>query len=222
MRSRSFSRPASTRRSGASRAPSARTSRRSSSWAFAQSVVESPISDGKLAALGVSREAMLERIQAAVSFAAGEGIRVAFFGVDSTRADLEFVRQVYESAVEAGAQGGRRRRHARHRDARGGRVPRHGGRRAARPRGSRPLARPRRLRARDRGCGRRRSGGCDVGTGDGERDGGARRKRRPGRGRARARGAVRHPDAARPRAGAGARCARTGSSPARSSLPGSP
>ena len=68
------------------------------------SVIESPISDGKLAALGVSRETMLERIRSAVSFAAGEGIRVAFFGVDSTRADLEFLRQAYESAVEAGAQ----------------------------------------------------------------------------------------------------------------------
>jgi isopropylmalate/homocitrate/citramalate synthase len=68
------------------------------------SVVESPISDGKLAALGVSREAMLDRIRAAVSFAAGEGIRVAFFGVDSSRADLEFVRRVYDAAVEAGAQ----------------------------------------------------------------------------------------------------------------------
>jgi isopropylmalate/homocitrate/citramalate synthase len=67
------------------------------------SVIESPISDGKLAALGVSRETMLDRIRGAVSFAAGEGIRVAFFGVDSTRADLEFVRRVYEAAVEAGA-----------------------------------------------------------------------------------------------------------------------
>jgi isopropylmalate/homocitrate/citramalate synthase len=67
------------------------------------SVIESPVSDGKLAALGVSRETMLERIRAAVSFAAGEGIRVAFFGVDSTRADLEFVRRAYEEAVEAGA-----------------------------------------------------------------------------------------------------------------------
>ena len=38
------------------------------------SVIESPISDGKLAALGVSRETMLERIRAAVSFAAEEGI----------------------------------------------------------------------------------------------------------------------------------------------------
>src|SRR5512145_256140 len=54
------------------------------------SVIESPISDGKLDALGVSRETMLERIRRAVSFAAENGIRVAFFGVDSSRADLEF------------------------------------------------------------------------------------------------------------------------------------
>ena len=65
--------------------------------------VESPISDGKLAALGVSREAMLERIRSAVSFAVAQGIRVAFFGVDSSRAELEFVRAAYETAVEAGA-----------------------------------------------------------------------------------------------------------------------
>src|SRR5437870_5581618 len=68
------------------------------------SVVESPISEGKLAALGVSREAMLGRIRDAVAFASGEGVRVAFFGVDSTRAHLEFVRTAYETAVEAGAQ----------------------------------------------------------------------------------------------------------------------
>jgi isopropylmalate/homocitrate/citramalate synthase len=67
------------------------------------SVIESPLSDSKLAALRVSRETMLQRIRAAVSFAAGQGIKVAFFGVDSTRADLEFVRVAYESAVEAGA-----------------------------------------------------------------------------------------------------------------------
>jgi isopropylmalate/homocitrate/citramalate synthase len=68
------------------------------------SVVESPISDGKLEALGVSRTTMLERIRAAVSFAAGEGITVAFFAVDASRADLEFARAAYDSAVEAGAQ----------------------------------------------------------------------------------------------------------------------
>jgi isopropylmalate/homocitrate/citramalate synthase len=68
------------------------------------SVIESPISDAKLAALGVSRETMLDRIRAAIAFAASEGIRVAFFGVDSSRADLEFIRVVYETAVDAGAQ----------------------------------------------------------------------------------------------------------------------
>ena len=67
------------------------------------SVIESPISDGKLAALGVTRETMLERIRSAVSFAVESGIRVAFFGVDSTRADLGFLRSAYETAVDAGA-----------------------------------------------------------------------------------------------------------------------
>ena len=47
---------------------------------------------------------MLERIRSAVSFATGAGIKVAFFGVDSSRADLEFYRRAYETAVEAGAQ----------------------------------------------------------------------------------------------------------------------
>jgi isopropylmalate/homocitrate/citramalate synthase len=68
------------------------------------SVVESPISDGKLEALGVSREKMLERIRAAVSGATAAGIRVAFFGVDSSRADPDFFRRAYDAAVEAGAQ----------------------------------------------------------------------------------------------------------------------
>jgi isopropylmalate/homocitrate/citramalate synthase len=68
------------------------------------SVIESPISDGKLEALGVSRETMLERIRKAVSFASGHGIQVAFFGVDSSRASLDFFDQAYEAAVEAGAQ----------------------------------------------------------------------------------------------------------------------
>jgi isopropylmalate/homocitrate/citramalate synthase len=67
------------------------------------SVIESPISEGKLRALGVSREKMLERIRSAVSFATEHGIRVAFFGVDSSRAELEFFDQAYAAAVEAGA-----------------------------------------------------------------------------------------------------------------------
>ena len=67
-------------------------------------VIESPISDLKLAALGVSREAMLERIRKAVSFAAEQGITVAYFGVDGTRADLAFFEHAYSTAVEAGAR----------------------------------------------------------------------------------------------------------------------
>ena len=69
----------------------------------AASVIESPISDLKLDALGVDREAMLERIVYAVSFAAEQGIRVAFFGVDGTRADPGYFETVYKTAVEAGA-----------------------------------------------------------------------------------------------------------------------
>jgi isopropylmalate/homocitrate/citramalate synthase len=67
------------------------------------SVIESPISDGKLDALGVSRDTMLERIRSAVEFAASNGIRVAFFGVDSSRASLDFFDRAYAAAVEAGA-----------------------------------------------------------------------------------------------------------------------
>lgn len=66
-------------------------------------VIESPISDAKLAALGVPHEEMLERIRKAVSFAAGEGMTIAFFGVDGSRADLGYFRRAYEAAVEAGA-----------------------------------------------------------------------------------------------------------------------
>ena len=68
------------------------------------SVIESPISDLKLEALGVDREAMLERIVYAVSFAAEQGVDVAFFGVDGTRADPGFFETVYKTAVEAGAR----------------------------------------------------------------------------------------------------------------------
>ncbi|HEX6664885.1 MAG TPA: hypothetical protein VF025_14530 [Gaiellaceae bacterium] len=68
------------------------------------SVIESPISDLKLEALGVDREAMLERIVYAISFAVERDVRVAFFGVDGTRADPAYFETVYKTAVEAGAQ----------------------------------------------------------------------------------------------------------------------
>src|SRR3954468_10388935 len=68
------------------------------------SVIESPISDLKLDAIGVSRETMLERIASAMRFADEHGIHAAFFGVDSTRADPAFFGRVYETAVENGAK----------------------------------------------------------------------------------------------------------------------
>jgi len=68
------------------------------------SVIESPISDLKLAALGIDREAMLERIVYAISFAVEQGVTVAFFGVDGTRAGTEYFETVYKTAIEAGAQ----------------------------------------------------------------------------------------------------------------------
>jgi isopropylmalate/homocitrate/citramalate synthase len=67
------------------------------------SVIESPISDLKLSALGVSRETMLDRIRTAVSYAVESGIRVGYFGVDSTRAEPDFYDAAYTVAAEAGA-----------------------------------------------------------------------------------------------------------------------
>src|SRR5262249_58723781 len=68
------------------------------------SVIESPISDLKLDAIGVSRDKMVERITSAMRFAADNGIHAAFFGVDSTRAERDFYRRVYAEAVDAGAK----------------------------------------------------------------------------------------------------------------------
>lgn len=66
-------------------------------------VIEAPVSEGKLAAYGLSREKITSRILEAVSHAARAGMTVAFFGVDGSRAELDFLERVYSSAVEAGA-----------------------------------------------------------------------------------------------------------------------
>jgi isopropylmalate/homocitrate/citramalate synthase len=68
------------------------------------SVIETPISDIKLKAYGISREEAVRRASDAVRYASQNGIRVAFFGVDGTRADLDFLRHVYSAAIEAGAK----------------------------------------------------------------------------------------------------------------------
>jgi isopropylmalate/homocitrate/citramalate synthase len=70
---------------------------------LAHSVIEAPVSDLKLDALGVSRETMLGRIEHAVQAGVAAGVHVAFFGVDGSRADLDFLAEVYRRAVSAGA-----------------------------------------------------------------------------------------------------------------------
>ena len=67
------------------------------------SVIEAPTSDIKLKAYGITRDEVLRRVSEAVSFAKQNGITVAFFAVDGTRTNLEFLRGVYTTALEAGA-----------------------------------------------------------------------------------------------------------------------
>src|SRR2546428_737650 len=67
------------------------------------SVIEAPTSDIKLRAYGISRDEVLNRVSNAVSFAKQNGIRIAFFAVDGTRSDPEFLKRVYLGSLEAGA-----------------------------------------------------------------------------------------------------------------------
>jgi isopropylmalate/homocitrate/citramalate synthase len=67
------------------------------------SVIEAPTSDIKLKAYGITRDQVLQRVVDAVSAAKQNGITVAFFAVDSTRTELEFLKKVYLSALDAGA-----------------------------------------------------------------------------------------------------------------------
>jgi isopropylmalate/homocitrate/citramalate synthase len=56
-----------------------------------------------LKAYGISREEVLQRMMDAVSFAWRNGMKVAYFAVDGSRTELEFLKKVYLSALEAGA-----------------------------------------------------------------------------------------------------------------------
>lgn len=67
-------------------------------------VIETPTSEIKLKAYGISREEAVRRVVDAVGYASQNGIRVAFFGVDGSRADLDFLRQIYSAAIDAGAK----------------------------------------------------------------------------------------------------------------------
>jgi isopropylmalate/homocitrate/citramalate synthase len=67
------------------------------------SVIEAPTSDIKLKAYGMSREEVLRRVVDAMSIAKQNGITTAFFAVDGTRTELDFLKRLYLSALEAGA-----------------------------------------------------------------------------------------------------------------------
>jgi isopropylmalate/homocitrate/citramalate synthase len=67
------------------------------------SVIEAPTSDIKLRAYGITRDEVLSRVRNAVSLAKQGGIRVAFFAVDGTRTDPDFLKQVYLASLDAGA-----------------------------------------------------------------------------------------------------------------------
>ncbi|OLC20876.1 MAG: hypothetical protein AUH36_04670 [Chloroflexi bacterium 13_1_40CM_55_7] len=68
------------------------------------SIIEAPTSDIKLSAYGISRDEVLRRVGDAVSFAKQNSITVAFFAVDGTRTDLDFLKRVYLAAMDAGAK----------------------------------------------------------------------------------------------------------------------
>jgi isopropylmalate/homocitrate/citramalate synthase len=67
------------------------------------SVIESPTSDIKLKAYGISRDEVLKRVTEAISFARKNGIATAYFAVDGTRTELAFLKKTYMAALEAGA-----------------------------------------------------------------------------------------------------------------------
>ncbi|MGO9126292.1 MAG: LeuA family protein [Terriglobales bacterium] len=67
------------------------------------SIIEAPTSDIKLKAYGISREEVLKRVTGAIAFAKQNGIVTAYFAVDGTRTDLEFLKKIYLAALEAGA-----------------------------------------------------------------------------------------------------------------------
>jgi isopropylmalate/homocitrate/citramalate synthase len=67
------------------------------------SVIEAPTSDIKLKAYGLSRDEVLRRVVDAMSIAKQNGITVAFFAVDGTRTDLDFLKKIYLASLAAGA-----------------------------------------------------------------------------------------------------------------------
>ena len=67
-------------------------------------VIEAPTSSIKLKAYGIAPDEVLRRITDSVKYATNAGIHVAYFAVDGTRTELEFLKRAYMGALEAGAR----------------------------------------------------------------------------------------------------------------------
>ncbi len=68
-----------------------------------QTLIEISTSEIKMKAYGFDREKVIRRVGDAIRHAVRNGMKVLFFPVDSTRSDLDFLRTVYATALEAGA-----------------------------------------------------------------------------------------------------------------------
>jgi isopropylmalate/homocitrate/citramalate synthase len=68
-----------------------------------QTLIEISTSDLKIAAYGFDRPKVIGKVRDAVKHAVANDLKVLFFAVDSTRSDLDFLRSVYDTALEAGA-----------------------------------------------------------------------------------------------------------------------
>ncbi len=68
------------------------------------SIIETPTSDIKLSAYGIAKDEAVRRAVEAVGHACAAGMTVAFFCVDATRSELDFLKRIYLSVLEAGAK----------------------------------------------------------------------------------------------------------------------
>ncbi len=67
-------------------------------------LIEISTSEIKMQAYGFDRDKVKERVCSSIEHAKSNGIKkVNFFAVDSTRSDLEFLKEIYASAIAAGA-----------------------------------------------------------------------------------------------------------------------
>lgn len=67
-------------------------------------LIEISTSEVKMKAYGFDRDKVLQRVQGAIKHAKQNGIeKINFFAVDATRSDLDFLKNVYASAIDSGA-----------------------------------------------------------------------------------------------------------------------